>query len=79
MYVMSALNNAQLEILKLFKYEKTEEELLEIKKLLSDYLFRGAIKLADEVFDEKGYTAEDIENWKNEHSRSKNKVNEGSH
>ncbi len=50
---MGALNNAQLEILKLFKFEKTEEELLEIKKLLSDYLFRRAIKLADKAFEEK--------------------------
>lgn len=76
---MGALNNAQLEILKLFKFEKTEEELSEIKKLLSDYLFRRAIKLADEAFEEKEYTVEDVENWKNEHSRSKKKVNEGSH
>ncbi len=64
---MGALNNAQLEILKLFKFEKTEEELLEIKKLLSDYLFRRAIKLADKAFEEKEYTVEDVENWKNEH------------
>lgn len=76
---MPALNNAQLEILKLFKYEKSEEELLEIKKLLSDFLFRRAIKLADQAFEEKGYTVEDVEDWKNEHSRSKKKVNEGSH
>jgi hypothetical protein len=76
---MPALNNAQLEILKLFHENQSEEELLEIKKLLSDYLFRRAIKLADEAFDEKGYTADDIETWKNEHSRLKKNVNESGH
>ncbi len=34
------------------------------------------MKLADESFEEKGYTVEDIENWKNEQSRTKMKVNE---
>ncbi len=76
---MPALNNAQLEILKLFKHERSEEELLEFKKLLSDYLFKKAIKLADEAFDEKGYTVEDLESWKNEHSRLKKDVSESSY
>lgn len=76
---MPALNNAQLEILKLFKHERSEEELFEIKKILSDYLFKKAIKLADESFEEKGYTVEDIEAWKNEHTRLKRNVNEGSY
>lgn len=71
---MAALNNAQLEILKLFEHERSEEELSEIKKLLSDYLFKKAIKLADEAFEEEGYTVEDIESWKNEH-RGLNGVN----
>ncbi|MCW3110752.1 MAG: hypothetical protein JWQ09_5258, partial [Segetibacter sp.] len=47
------LNNVQLEILKLFKHERSEEELFEIKKMLSDYLFKKAIKLADEAFERK--------------------------
>lgn len=76
---MPALNNVQLEILKLFKHDQSEEELFEIKKLLSDYLFTKAIKLADESFQEKGYTLEDIKGWENEHSRLKNNVNESSY
>jgi predicted CopG family antitoxin len=75
---MPALNNAQLEILKLFKHEKSEEELLEIKKLLSDFLFRKAIKLADDVYEEKGYTQEDVESWKNEHFRLNTNKNDSS-
>jgi len=66
---MPALNNVQIEILKLFKHEKSEEELFEIKKILSDYLFDKAIHLADEAFEEKGYTLTEVEKWKDEHTR----------
>lgn len=75
---MPALNNAQLEILKLFKYERTEEELFELKKFLSEFLFNKAIALADEVYDEKGYTPQDIENWKDEHTRINIPIDESS-
>lgn len=34
-------------------WQKTEEEFLEIKKLLSDYLFRRAIKFAHEALMKK--------------------------
>lgn len=71
---MTTLNSTQLEILKLFQYEKSEEELLEIKKLISDYLFRKAILLADQVHEEKQYSQEDIEKWKDEHTRLNKKV-----
>ncbi len=68
---MGALNNAQLEILKLFKYEKTDEELAELKQVLVDYLFNKAIAEADKVHLEKGYTTQDVEQWKDEHTRLK--------
>ena len=66
---MPGLNNVQLETLKLFKHEKSEGELLEIKKILSEYLFDKAIRLADTDFEEKNYTAADVEQWKDEHTR----------
>lgn len=64
---MPALNNAQLEIIKLFKYNLNEQEL---KQLLSQYLFKKAIAEIDKIAEEKGYTAEIIETWKDEHFRS---------
>jgi len=39
----------------------TEKELLEIKNLLSEYFSTKAIDLADKVWEEKGWTAEDAE------------------
>ena len=66
---MPALNNVQFEILKLFHENQSEQELAEIKQLLSEYLFKKAIRLADEVYDEKGYTNRDVEKWKDENFR----------
>jgi len=64
---MSALNTAQLEILKLFDRQMSEAELLELKQVLIDFLAKKVVEEADKAFDGKGYTSEDIERWKTEH------------
>ncbi len=64
---MSALNTAQLEILKLFDRQMSEAELLELKQVLIDFLAKKVVEEADKAFDDKGYTLEDIERWKTEH------------
>jgi len=66
----TALNNTQLEILKLFSEEQSEEELREIKSLLVAYLADRVTREADQAFAEKGYTKEVFSNWKAEHFRS---------
>ena len=63
------LNDVQLEILKLFSHEQTEEEVNEIKSLLVTYLAHKVTREADKAFDEKGYTTEIFEQWKKEHFR----------
>ena len=64
-----ALNNTQLEILKLFRNDQPEEELQEIRSLLVAYLADKVTHEADKAFDEKGYTTAVFEKWKQEHSR----------
>ena len=66
---MEPLNNAQKDILNLFKYQHSEQELLEIKQLISEYLFKKAIAMADAEAEAKGYTKEVIKSWATEHSR----------
>jgi hypothetical protein len=63
------LNDAQLEILKLFSHEQSEEDLKEIKSLLVTYLADKVTREADKAFDEKGYTSAIFEQWKKEHLR----------
>jgi len=65
----TALNATQLEILKLFSDDQSEEELQEIKSLLIAYLAGKVTFEADKAFKEKGYTQTVFENWKQEHFR----------
>lgn len=66
----TALNNTQLEILKLFSEDQSEQELREIKALLVAYLADKVTREADQAFDEKSYTKEIFSSWKAEHFRS---------
>ncbi len=47
-----SLTNLQREILKVYKFELSEIELTEVSKMLSDYLTKRAVKLADDAWDE---------------------------
>jgi hypothetical protein len=80
-----SLNPTQLAILKMFESHKSEEDLKRLKKVLVNYLFDCAIAEADRVWEERGYTAETVEQWKHEHMRvnveelKKQKENESRH
>jgi len=62
----SRLSNIQQEILKLYSTELSETDIYELKSQLAHYYARKAITQADKVWDEKEYTAEDMDNWLNE-------------
>ena len=64
-----ALNDTQLEILKLLNFLKDDKDLAEIKSLLKTYLSDKVARNADKTFDEKQYTTEIFEKWKQEHLR----------
>jgi hypothetical protein len=57
------LNATQLEILKLFSREMEEKDLIEIKRLIVNYLAEKATKLADEAWEKKGWFNEDMDKF----------------
>lgn len=63
------LNHIQKEIINLIGEIKSSKELDEIKSLLLAYLADRGTRVADKAFDEKGYTTEVFNKWKNEHFR----------
>lgn len=67
--MLNALNDTQLEILKLLHFLKEDKDLAEIKSLLVSYLSDKVVRTADKAFDEKHYTAAVFEKWKQEHFR----------
>lgn len=68
--IQTPLNDLQLEILKLFSRELEEKDLLAIKRLIVKYLAEKVTRMADEVWEEKGWTNEDMEKMLNRHERT---------
>ena len=67
------LSNLQIELLKLFNYNLQEKQLIEIKKLLSSYFAQNITTDIDELWNKEKWDNNTIDNWKNEHLRTKYK------
>lgn len=65
------LTNIQLELLKIFSSDLPESQLLEIKELLSNYFISKVTQQMDDLFEENNWGEEKIEEWSNEHMRTK--------
>ena len=57
------LSNLQLEMLKVFSRNLSEDELLEIRRLLAKYFMQKAVQGADKTWDEKNYDQELMKKW----------------
>jgi len=55
------LSNVQMELIKLYSTDLSNTDLLELKKVLAKFYAEKSIKAADKVWDEKGYTANDMD------------------
>lgn len=64
------LNQTQVEILQMFKTELEEEELLHLKRLFVQFLAAKATRLANQVWEEKGWTNEDMKRLSQTHMRT---------
>ena len=63
-------NKHQLELLKLFSRDLDDEDLIAIKRLIVQYLGEKITKMADEVWEEKQWTNEDMHRLLNTHERT---------
>jgi len=61
-----SLSNLQMEILELYSTDLKENDLHELKRILAKFYAEKAIREADRIWDEKGFTQQDMENWLNE-------------
>ncbi|RKR82968.1 hypothetical protein BDD43_3167 [Mucilaginibacter gracilis] len=55
------LSNIQIELMKLFGTNLSDDELADLKKMLSNYFANKAIKAADELWDKQGMSDEDMD------------------
>ncbi|MBD2752894.1 hypothetical protein [Spirosoma validum] len=73
------LSNLQLELLKVFSRNVPDEDLKEIKTMLSNYFAQKAANLADDVWEEEGLTEEKMTEWRQTHLRTAYKVRQKGH
>jgi 3-methyladenine DNA glycosylase AlkC len=64
------LSNIQLELLKVFSRPVSDEDLKAIKQLLSTYFAQKAASLADDVWEQEGFTEETMQEWRQTHLRT---------
>ncbi len=67
---LTTLNPHQLEILKLFSRDMEDNDLIEIKRLIVRYLANKVTRMADEVWEEKGWTNDDMQRLLHTHKRT---------
>jgi hypothetical protein len=67
MTAQNKLTNLQLELLKVFSFDVSESDLLEIKIMLSNYFLEKARDEADRLWDEKGWSEKTMQEWAAEH------------
>jgi hypothetical protein len=71
--IKQPLSNVQLEILKAFSHDLTEEELKDFKEIIANYFAKRAIQSANKVWDEKGWNDEDVDRMLNTKMRKSKK------
>ena len=64
------LTTLQLELVKLFSYKVAENQVLEIKQLLSTYFADKATEEMDKLWEENNWSEETMKDWSNEHLRT---------
>lgn len=65
------LTNLQLELLKLYANQLSEEQLLEIKMLLGKYFAQKATEAMEKTWQDQQLAPDDMKQWANEHNRVK--------
>ena len=65
------LSNLQLELLKVFSFDISDEQVKEIKSLLVAYFAEKVTSEMDALFEANDWGEEKIEEWSKEHMRTK--------
>ena len=67
---ITSLNKQQIELLRLFSKELSDNDLLEIKRLIVNYLSEKITTMSDEVWEKNNWTNEDMDRLLKTHHRT---------
>jgi len=68
-HTIPKMSSLQLELLKVYSFNPTEEELMDIKRLLGIFFGKKLSMLADIAIEKKGITDNDLDKWLNEENQ----------
>jgi len=71
--IKQPFTNVQLELLKVFSRNVSDEDLIELRKTLALFFAKRASDIADKVWDEKEWTDEDVDRMLNTKMRKSKK------
>lgn len=63
------LTNLQRELLKLFAQQVSEDDLQNIRTLIGQYFAQRLTRLADQAWEQQGWTAQTMHDWLNEENQ----------
>ena len=66
----SNITNLQVELMKVFSFNLEESQLFEIKQLLALYFAEKATNEMDNLWEEKKWSDETMQQWLREHNRT---------
>ena len=66
--IKQPLTNLQQELLKAFAYDLSEEDLLNVKRTISEIIAKRVDSEFDEVARQRNYTQDTFERWSHEHN-----------
>lgn len=70
MQTTKRLTNLQLELLKVFSFDISDKQLIEIKSMLTQYFAEKVTNDIDTLFEQENWGIEKIEEWSAEHMRT---------
>ena len=73
MEAVKGLTNLQLELLKVFSFNLSDQQIKEIRGLLAKYFAEKATQEMDKLWESQDWTNETMEEWSKEHLRTKYK------
>lgn len=74
MKAVRGLSNLQLELLKLFSFDLSEQQLRDIRRLLSRYFAAQATEEMDNLWEQQNWSDQTMEAWSKEHMRTRYKT-----
>lgn len=64
--IPSSLTPLQMELLKMYSFEHSDEDLIAIKKMLAGYFAKKLVGKVDEAVNENNMSGDDLKAWLNE-------------